>query len=484
MKDEPLENSIVTLHGRGWTVRRLSREFHISRERVSRILVINENNRHGGTVLKTVQPKSRGSVKLDPYKEYIGELLEQYTDPPATNQRIFELIKEKGYQGGITILGDYLSQIRGKKVEEPIICIETSPAQRGYHDWSEYYIDFTEHGKREKVIFFSFILGYSRRQYIEVVEDKAQRTLFKSLVNTFIYLDGVPREIKSDNQKACVDRWEMGWPVFNKSFMEFATHYRFRPLAIHPGKPRENLKIERPFYYLETNFLNARKFFNLADLKESLKKWLQETSDQRIHRTTRQRPIDRYEEEHPFLQVLPTEQYDTSLLEYRVVNNESCVEYGGYYYVVPKEYMFETCLVRLSDSEIVIYSPGCQEIKRYPIPAKGSRERYIGRTNPGSHTKVSLNLSELTSRLEVFGPEMKVYIEQLKRHKPGSYTHHLRQILSMKVNYHVDDIMIAIRRALQHKVYESSSIENFLSLNATKKNELRIFPDNKNDKCT
>ena len=115
MKDEQLENSIVTLHGRGWTVRRLSREFHISRERVSRILVINENNRHGGTVLKTVQSKSRGSVKLDPYKEYIGELLEQYTDPPATNQRIFELIKEKGYQGGITILGDYLSQIRGKR---------------------------------------------------------------------------------------------------------------------------------------------------------------------------------------------------------------------------------------------------------------------------------------------------------------------------------------------------------------------------------
>src|SRR4030067_316355 len=104
--------------------------------------------------------------------------------------------------------------------------------------------------------------------------------------------------------------------------------------------------------------------------------------------------------------------------------------------------MLEPCMVRLSDSEIVIYLPGCQEIKRYPIPGKGSRERYIGRTNPGSHTKVSLNLSELTSRLEVFGPEMKVYIEQLKRHKPGSYAHHLRKILSMKVNYHVDDIMI------------------------------------------
>ncbi|MFH1076491.1 MAG: integrase core domain-containing protein, partial [Pseudomonadota bacterium] len=253
-------------------------------------------------------------------------------------------------------------------------------------------------------------------------------------------------------------------------------HYRFRPLAIHPGKPRENLKIERPFYYLEMNFLNARKFFNKTELQESLKRWLTEKNDLRIHRRTRQRPIDRYEQEHPFLQVLPTEQYDTSRLEYRVVNNESCVEFGGYYYVVPKQYMFETCPLRVSDTEIIIYSPGCEEIQRYPLAEKGRSERYIGRITQKDHTKVNLNIGELISRLEPFGGEMKEYIEQIKRHKPGSYTHHLRQILALKVNYHVDDIMIAIRRAMQHKVYESSSIENFLSLNATKKNELRLFP--------
>jgi transposase len=481
MKDESLENNLVTLHGRGWTVRRLAREFNISRERVDRILGMNEQNRSMGTAITALSSKPKVSKKLGPHKEYIGELLEKYTDPAATNQRIFELIQDKGYEGGITILADYLKQIRGKKVEEPIICIETTRGQRGYHDWSEYYIEFTEHGKREKVTFFSFILGYSRRQYIEVVEDKTQRTLFKCLVSNFLYFDGVPREIKGDNQKACVDRWEMGAPVFNKNFMEFATFYRFRPLTIHPGKPTEDLKIERPFYYLETNFLNARTFFDLTDLKESLKKWLQERNDLRIHRTTRRRPIDLYGEEHPFLLALPREQYDTSLLEYRVVNNEACVEYRGYYYAVPKAYMFETCMVRLSDTEVIIYSPLCEEIKRYPIAAKGSPDRYIGRPSQPGSRKVSLTVSDLTSRLEVFGPEMTAYIEQIKRHKPGSYTHHLLRLLSLKVNYYADDIVLAVRRALLHKVYESSSIENFLSLNATKKNELRIFPDRKDD---
>ena len=102
--------------------------------------------------------------------------------------------------------------------------------------------------------------GLGSDRAIEVVEDKTQRTLFECLVHAFMYFDGVAREIKSDNQKVCVDRWECGEPIFNRHYLGFASHYGFRPLAIHPRKPTENLKIERPFYYLETNFLNGRRF--------------------------------------------------------------------------------------------------------------------------------------------------------------------------------------------------------------------------------
>ena len=474
MKDEALENSIVTLYDKGWSVRRLSIELKVSRERVSRILRQNVRQRSSPDGKDQGETSLRRSM-LDPYKATIAEILETYTDPAPTKQRILELIREKGYTGGRTILHGYLSGVMGKQLPDPITCVETAPGERGYHDWSDYMIDFTQ-GGRQKVTFFSFILGYSRRQYIEVVEDKTQRTLFKSLVSTFVYFDGVPKEIKSDNQKACVDRWELGGPVFNKQFLTFATHYRFRPLAIHPGKPRENLKVERPFYYLEVNFLNARKFFDLPDLKEALRTWLSGTNDQRIHRRTRQSPIERFKEEHGFLQALPHQQYDTSRLEYRVVNNEACVEWCGYYYVVPAKYMFETCAVRVSDTEMVIYAPSCEEIQRYPLAEKGRQDRYVGRTWQGERPRVSLKCGEIIGRLETFGAEMKQYIELVKRHKSTSYIHHLRQILAMKVNYHVDDIMIAVRRAMKHQVYDSASVANFLEFNATKKNELRLFP--------
>ena len=76
------------------------------------------------------------------------------------------------------------------------------------------------------------------------------------------------------------------------------------------------------------------------------------------------------------------------------------------------------------------------------------------------------------------GSVMEEYIVQVKMHKPGSFRHHLSRVLQLKVNYQIEDILIAVSRALKYKVYESSSIENFLHTSAQKKNEITLFHKN------
>ena len=475
MKDPQLENNIISLHSRGWPIRRLSREFGISRERVKRILLSNAHVRKTGEPPQRKKPGKQGS-KLDAYKSIIKETLEKYTDPPPTNQRIFEIIKQKGFDGGITIVSKYLKQIRGKQIHEPIICVETAPGQRAAHDWSDESILFTCTGEKEKMTFFSIILGYSRRQYICLAENKTQQTLFNCLIEAFIHFEGVPKEIKSDNQKACVDRWDMGRPVFNDNFLGFSSYYKFKPLTITPREPRENLKIERPFYYLQTNFLNARSFYDKQDLQKQLAAWLKNENDQRIHRTTRKKPIEAWQEELAFLQPLPKTHYDTSVFEYRVVNNESCVVWNNYYYVVPEQYIYETCPVRETNNKIIIYTPNFEQIITYPLAQKGHPQKYIGRDKQNKPQQIRLAAKYVLERLEPFGPYMQEYIKQLKLHK-SNYLHHLRQVLSLKVNYYKDDIIIALRRALKYKVYEAGAIENFLKVNAERKNEIKLLPD-------
>ncbi len=473
MKDTTLEHNIVTLyHGRGWSERKLSREFGISRGRVKRII-----ERHNQQRLQGDEPAAdteRGS-KLDPYKDYITEILDTHKSPPVTVQRVFEMLLEKGYAGGKTIVSIYLARVRGSNVKEPVFCVEQSPGQRSSHDWSDYMIFFTDTGQKHKVTFFSYILNYSRRQYVEPVEDKTQRTLFLCLINAFIYMDGVPREIKSDNQKACVDRWECGKPVFNKTFLDFASHYRFTPLTIHPGKPRENLKIERPFYYLEKNFLNARSFANVQDLKEQLKLWLTDVNDQRIHRTTKRKPIDLYVEEFACLQSLPQQHYDMSVKDYRVVDTESCISWLGFSYMVPGGNPGQICLVRQSDQQLIIYGANHEKLVEHPLARQGHTEKYIGRQAPRRPSKSSNDIAEVISRLETMGEPLKTYIREIKQHRPSRWAEHLKKILSLKVNYHTHDIILAINRALRYKVYDGRSIENFLQMNVQKKNEITIL---------
>lgn len=472
MKDNQTENKVVTLEGMGWSIRKISRELHISRERVRRIVASNSEKRDTTGDLPIRQKTDRVS-KLDPYKSYIGDLLERY--PDITGQRVIEHLQEKGFDGGRTIVRDYLKAIREVGSKTPVRMVETLPGQRAAHDWSDYNIQFTskEPGELTKVTFFSYILGYSRRQYVSVVEDKKQATLLRELIAAFIYMDGVPKEIKSDNQKACVDRWEPGNPIYNRKYLEFATWYRFSPQTITPRNPVENSKVERPFYYLEKNFLNARKFKDIEDLKCQLQQWLNEVNDTRIHGTTKQRPIDLYTEEHPYLQALPKNHYDTSHLEHLVVSQESCVQWKRYLYVVPQKYMYELCPVRITENELIVYSPDGKQLVVHPLAKEGQPGRYVG-VHQKRGKKTDLPISDVITRLEDFAPEMAKYIEKLKRHKPQSWGYHLRRLLALKVNYHTEDIMMAVNRAHDYNVYEAGDIEGFLKNNSESRYSTRL----------
>lgn len=478
MKNEQIENTVLTLHRQGWSIRRISRELVISRGRIRRLLAANADRRESSDE-QVVKPRSARKSKLDPYKELIGQLLEKYKD--ITGQRVFEYLTEQGFDGKISIVREHLKGVRPGNPKTPIRLVETAPGQRAAHDWSDYKVFFYGSGQTEQITFFSYILAWSRRQYIEVVEDKTQKTLFQVLINAFIYLDGVPHEIKADNQKACVDRWEMGRPVFNAKFLVFASHYHFRPLTITPRRPTENLKIERPFYYLEKSFLNGREFKDVEDLKTQLRRWLTNVNDVRIHATTGERPVERYIQEHPHLQILPAQHFDTAQMVHLVVNMESCVQWKGYQYVVPSKYMGEVCPVRIGADDLVVYSPSGEQLARHPLALAGQKERYVG-THQKTGQKRGPAMADVIERLEAFSPAMKSYIEQIKRHKPQSWRYHLRKLLFLKINYQIEDIMTAVRRAQKYKVFDSATIERFLDHNSEPRYPVKLtFNRNQND---
>ena len=75
--------------------------------------------------------------------------------------------------------------------------------QLGVLDYATYTIDFTEEGPR-RVQLFSYILGYSRRQYIRFVERQDFATTIRQHVRAFEHLGGVAATCLYDNMKVVV----------------------------------------------------------------------------------------------------------------------------------------------------------------------------------------------------------------------------------------------------------------------------------------
>ena len=134
-------------------------------------------------------------------------------------------------------------------------------------DYATYDLDFTDEGRR-RVHAFSYVLGYSRRQYLHFVEAQDFATTLREHVRAFEHLGGVAATCLYDNMKVVVSGYDGDEPVYNPRFLAFATHYGFRPVACRPRRPQTKGKVERPFDYVETSLLNGRTFRGLEHLNE------------------------------------------------------------------------------------------------------------------------------------------------------------------------------------------------------------------------
>jgi transposase len=212
---QELEQTLILMHHEGRSIRELCRQFQLGRNTVRRILRGHRQRRDNGHEVLT--KRLRRASKLDGFNSEIKKLLEKY--PTLTGLRMYEELKDRGYAGGISILRERLKKLRPPK-REPVIRFETDPGRQGQMDWSPYTIPFTRMGKCQ-VQCFSYILGFSRRQYIDFTTHRDFYTLIRRHQDTFQYYGGVPKECLYDSEKTVVLRWECGRPVFNPAFTSY-----------------------------------------------------------------------------------------------------------------------------------------------------------------------------------------------------------------------------------------------------------------------
>lgn len=453
------EQEVILRSRDGASVRSLSRLFEISRNTVRRILRDHAKDRESHEILPR---KPVRASKLDNFKPKIAELLKKF--PTISGLRMYEELKILGYDGGITILRDFLKCARKSEIE-PVIRFETGPGQQGQMDWSPYKIRFRREGLKE-VQCFSYVLGFSRRQFIDFTPRRDFFTLIRRHQDAFTHFGGVPRECLYDSEKTVVLRWEAGRPVFNPAFTAFITHYACRPIICSRGRPQTKGKIEAPFQYVEGNLLGAREFDDLEDLRAMARWWLSEKSDHHLHSTTRRPPLELFrEEEQAALLPLPAP-YDSAEVALSVCRSDGFVQFEVNWYSVPTGYIADILSIKATEREILVYSPELKLLARHERQLAGSGKKI---EDPGHHRskRDRYGLEAVREAFLALGSAAGEFLDGLVRKYPRNCGFQARGILNLKESYLTADIDRALDHALRYQAFEMTAIARILKARAS-----------------
>ena len=211
--NDALRAEIVARFRGGASLRRIARELHVSYHSVRRTLREIEQARSGCPL--PPPPPPRGS-QLDTFEPAIRDLLARY--PDITAQRVLEELRGHGYTGGYTVLSERVRQLRPRPAVAAVRRFETAPGLQAQMDYSTYDLDFSDEGRR-RVHAFSYVLGYSRRQYLRFVEAQDFATTVREHIRAFEYLGGVAATCLYDNMKVVVSGYDGDLPVYNPRFL-------------------------------------------------------------------------------------------------------------------------------------------------------------------------------------------------------------------------------------------------------------------------
>ena len=470
---EVLSRIAGELRRKGHSLRQIARNMGVHRSTVRRLLAEDPSAKEP----KPTAIKQRPS-KLDPYRKRIESLSEEN----LTNRKILEILRAEGYQGGKSILGDLLRQLRGsRKTRKAFARYEPAPGLEAQTDWSTWTVSID--GKKTKIHIFSLILSYSRYMYLEAFLDEKQDTLFQGHIEAFEYFGGVPAVILYDNQTAVVaGRLSGNIPVLQNRFQTFAEHYGFRPKLCLPYDKERKGRVERVFGYLDTNFFPWKTFSSLKDLRRQLRYWLEneegKTGNYRMHGTTRRRPVDMWQEEVDLLIQMPETHLLPTRVEERLVGKDCLISVLGNFFTVPPRYVGKKVTVVISPKGISVFDKKRELVARHQMP-EGKGKMVIDQSHYAQirRCKKYVPASDLEGLFAHKFPEQAEFLDGLKKRMKSIYPIHLQRIWSLREHFTTEQIAEAMRDATGHGICNSTYVEEILKRRWPSQIGLRRFDE-------
>ena len=402
--------------------------------------------------------------RLDPYLDKIHDLLARY--PELSAVRICEEIARgpEGYTGSTTILRRYLRKVRpapGRVYQE----VHWEPAQAMQIDWGE--CGRVQVGSTtRKVSVFVAVLCYSRLMFIEFTLSQRKAEFYRGLVNALTFFGGSPRNLIFDNLKSAVLNGSGRSACFHPEFLALCGYFCLQPVPCARRDPESKGIVEGGVRYVKHNALAGRtnELLRFEDYLALAIHWRDDVANLRIHETTRERPLDRFQQERGLLRPLPSIPYDTDEIAPAIVSPHARIEFDGNRYSTPPQFARRPITVRANRDELRLLHEG-QPIARH-VRCYERRQLIV----LPEHRLAALSLRQsgraggqdaLEQEFDALGPAAREFHLRLNT-RPVKTRIHLRRLLKLAQLYGRAEVLAAITRSLELAIFDAASVEHLL----------------------
>lgn len=291
-----LVTAIRELASRGWGAKAIARELSVARNTARRYM-------RGAVAGVQVRPKARS---LSDAERGTAHALFQGT-AEGNAVVVHRLLTEQGCTATVRTVQRAVAPVRRaqRAADVATVRVETAPGAQMQVDFGEKRVTIA--GRDVTVFLLVAVLSYSRRVFVQPFLHERQDDWREGIGAAFAHFGGVPMTVLGDNARALVlgrDR-ATGTVTFHPSYLAFCRDWDVQPRACAPYRARTKGKVESGVKYVKRNALAGRRFDSFAALEQHLAAWMPE-ADARVHGTTHERPIDRFErDEHAALRALP-----------------------------------------------------------------------------------------------------------------------------------------------------------------------------------
>ncbi len=446
MLSQNQRTTILELAGQGVSRHEIARALKISRGTVKKVL------RSGHAAVPLVER----AEKCEPYRQQILELL---SSCKGNLVRVLEELSAQGANLSYSALTAYCRRHGiGQAPVAPAGRYHFSPGEELQHDTSPHQVKLS--GKLRKVQTASAVLCYSRMLFFEMYPTFQRFDCKVFLTEALRYFNGSTARVMIDNTHVVVLRGTGRAMVPVPEMAAFASRYGFQFASHELGDANRSARVERPFAFIERNFLAGRSFADWQDANRQARHWCDRVNaTYKKHLRAVPRELFAIEQQH--LRPLPVWVPEVYRLHERVVDVEGYVTVNTNRYSVPVDWIGRRVELRETRDKIEIQLDARHLITHRRLEDAEHRHVMLAEHRPPRGVKRPDPHPEEAQILKVV-PQIAGYVAALKTNSRKLVVLALRQLLRMVREYPREPLLAAVAEAARYGLYDLDRLERMI----------------------